>query len=132
MTLTQRIRGQVVRVEGPAFRVRGPDGTEWQGVVRGRLKKGKRRATAPVCIGDEVEVTPLPELVAFIGPSGTGKTSLLNALCPGLDLRTGQVDARGRGRHTRLPLPGLLPRARAGLRGQGRRGTWPTGRGPIP
>lgn len=37
----------------------------------------------------------------FTGQSGTGKSSLLNALMPGLDLRVGEVgERRGRGRHT--------------------------------
>lgn len=37
----------------------------------------------------------------FLGQSGVGKTSLLNALAPGLDLLTGTVrGADGRGRHT--------------------------------
>lgn len=37
----------------------------------------------------------------FIGPSGVGKSSLLNALYPGLNLRVGQVSAAyGKGRHT--------------------------------
>jgi ribosome biogenesis GTPase len=37
----------------------------------------------------------------FTGPTGVGKSSLLNALQPGLSLRTGQVSARsGTGRHT--------------------------------
>lgn len=35
-----------------------------------------------------------------MGPSGTGTWSLLNALCPELDLRTRALDVQGRGRHT--------------------------------
>ncbi len=38
---------------------------------------------------------------AFVGASGTGKSSLLNALLPGAGQRTGDVNsASGRGRHT--------------------------------
>jgi ribosome biogenesis GTPase len=48
----------------------------------------------------------------FVGPSGVGKSSLLNALYPGLDLKVGQVsEAYGKGRHTTvggflIKLPG--------------------------
>ncbi len=39
--------------------------------------------------------------VAFTGNSGVGKSSLLNAICPGLGLPVGDVSERlGRGRHT--------------------------------
>lgn len=39
-------------------------------------------------------------LVAFIGPSGSGKSSLLNALEPSLNLRTGALNIAGKGSHT--------------------------------
>lgn len=40
-------------------------------------------------------------VTVFSGPSGVGKSSLLNSLMPGLELRVGDVgQKRGRGRHT--------------------------------
>lgn len=53
---------------------------------------------------------------ALVGPSGVGKSSLLNALAPELDLRTGELSRKlRRGRHTtvrsrllRLPSGGLV------------------------
>lgn len=47
----------------------------------------------------------------FAGPSGVGKSSLLNALEPALGLRVGEVDKQGEGKHTTthasmLPLAG--------------------------
>jgi ribosome biogenesis GTPase len=52
------------------------------------------------------------QVSALIGPSGVGKSTLLNTIQPGLRLRTGEVsEATGKGRHTTttaelLPLDG--------------------------
>lgn len=43
----------------------------------------------------------LGKLGAFVGPSGVGKSSLLNAMVPDLDLRVGELNrGSGKGRHT--------------------------------
>jgi ribosome biogenesis GTPase len=49
------------------------------------------------------------KLSVLTGPSGVGKTSLLNAIQPGLGLRTREVShATGKGKHTTV-VPELLP-----------------------
>ncbi len=49
------------------------------------------------------------KLSVLAGPSGVGKTSLLNKIQPGLGLRTSEIShATGRGRHTTV-VPELLP-----------------------
>jgi len=50
----------------------------------------------------ELEQALQGSISVMVGKSGVGKTSLLNALQPGLELRTQEVTAglKGRGRHT--------------------------------
>lgn len=71
----------------------------------------------PVSVRGGVGIDRLREALAsgvsmFVGHSGVGKSSLLNALLPGLGLQTGDVnDTTGKGRHTTTvatlhPLPG--------------------------
>jgi ribosome biogenesis GTPase len=52
---------------------------------------------------------------ALVGPSGVGKSSLLNRLDPALELRTGELSTRGgRGRHTTVESR-LIPLACGGV-----------------
>lgn len=61
---------------------------------------------------DVLEERLAGRITVFTGPSGVGKTSLLNSIMPDLDLRVGAVgDRSGRGKHTTsagllIPIPG--------------------------
>ena len=61
---------------------------------------------------DELHAALSGRTSALSGPSGVGKSSLMNALFPGLDLRVGEISASvNKGRHTTVgavlhPLPG--------------------------
>jgi ribosome biogenesis GTPase len=61
----------------------------------------------PVSSVKRTGLTPLQEFLseghrgAFVGTTGVGKSSLLNALCPDIDLKVGELsDHKGQGRHT--------------------------------
>ena len=66
-------------------------------------KRGDGLAAVRLILGSRVSV--------FTGPSGVGKSSLLNALFPGLSLRVGEIsESVNKGRHTTvgavmIPLP---------------------------
>jgi len=50
---------------------------------------------------DELRAALSGKICAFTGNSGVGKSSILNVLLPGINIRTGEVsDKLGRGRHT--------------------------------
>lgn len=61
---------------------------------------------------DELRAAVTGKISAVVGPSGVGKSSLLNRMQPGLHLRTGDIsESTGKGRHTTttadlLPLVG--------------------------
>jgi ribosome biogenesis GTPase len=58
---------------------------------------------------DELRDTLRGRISGLVGPSGVGKTSLLNAMQPGLGLRVREVSqATSKGRHTTV-VPQLLP-----------------------
>ena len=65
---------------------------------------GYRIALTSVALGEGIEDLRrilVGKVSAFVGPSGVGKTSLLNAIQPGLGRRIGRVNrVTGKGRHT--------------------------------
>jgi ribosome biogenesis GTPase len=55
------------------------------------------------------------KVTVFAGPSGVGKTALINMLCPGHDLKTGAISTKiSRGRHTTRQVE-LLPLKEGGF-----------------
>ncbi len=63
---------------------------------------------------DQLRETMKGNLVVLAGPSGVGKSSILNALIPGAQLRTEEVSERtGRGRHVTTEVR-LLPNPQGG------------------
>lgn len=73
-------------------------------LIRIYTRAGFRCIAASAETGDGVEELRnliRGKLVAFTGNSGVGKSSILNRLCPELNLPTGEVSEKlGRGRHT--------------------------------
>jgi ribosome biogenesis GTPase len=62
---------------------------------------------------DELRTFLKGKTSVFMGPSGVGKSSLINRLDPELTLKVGEVSRRGEGRHTTtwvelLPIAGGL------------------------
>jgi ribosome biogenesis GTPase len=74
----------------------------------------------PICVKTGAGLAPLfgrmhTQVSVVTGPSGVGKSSLLNALQPGLGLRTGRVSERiGRGRHTTVTAV-MIPLEKGGF-----------------
>ena len=77
--------------------------------MRLRVRRGEDHADL-VDVGRDDALSGVVSVLT--GPSGVGKSSLLNAIFPGLDLRVGEIsESVNKGRHTTVggylhPLPG--------------------------
>jgi ribosome biogenesis GTPase len=108
--LTTRIPGQEEAVEG------SKDASHDESEATLRMYESLGYPVVRTCAKSDIGVADQAERLAdrttvFAGASGVGKSSLVNALLPGLDLRVGKVGERsGRGKHTTvsarlIPLP---------------------------
>jgi ribosome biogenesis GTPase / thiamine phosphate phosphatase len=79
-----------------------PDALAHDLAVYERIGYPVLRTSAATGLGlDALRATVHGRTSAFVGPSGVGKSTLLNTLEPGLGLRVGEVSAAtGKGRHT--------------------------------
>ena len=81
-----------------------PAAAETGGLIR--LYEGLGYEVVRACAASGVGVERLTALLrgrcsVFAGPSGSGKSSLINACLPGVELRTGEISRHtGKGRHT--------------------------------
>lgn len=96
--------------------LRGPETPEWQKTYEAI---GYAILTVSAGTGQNLELLTdalTDKISAFVGPSGVGKSSLINRVLPSLDLGTASIsDHHGKGRHTTrvaslhpLPAGGFL------------------------
>lgn len=81
------------------------DNAEFRDSITGRFRKTGIRivfsATSDGTGIDEITNVIKGGITVFAGPSGVGKTSILNCILPGMELRTGEISRKmKRGKHT--------------------------------
>ncbi|PDO11725.1 MAG: ribosome small subunit-dependent GTPase A [Candidatus Reconcilbacillus cellulovorans] len=121
LTLTDRLLAEAELIGTDAFVVLTKvDLAEHEPETIERLRRIYEKAGYEVLLASVVTRSGLDAIAARLagrlavlaGPSGVGKSSLLNALCPGLSLEIGEISRKlGRGRHTTrrvelIALPG--------------------------
>lgn len=115
LVLAEASRIPVVLVFNKADKVRPADARRMASVYQ-QLGYPVRISSTMTRQGKNLLRGDLKERISVLaGPSGVGKSAILNMLCPGHELQTGEVSQRiGRGRHTTRQVQ-LLPLAKGGF-----------------